>query len=153
MKSLKLIATVSSRIKLGGIQHDSETGDFFYVGSSYNPDGHFVSRMDYAGNLIWGKAYNNPSLAHGGSNHTLEYSPSYKTLYYTLYSSPKLLLKVNSLNGVVLNSFEIPEAFGREKLSLSRDELALYGSIRKSSNELVFFRFDTATSRINTKTI
>ena len=137
---------------LKGIKHDPETGDYLYIGTSSNPRGHFLSRLDYTGNLKWGRVYNYSTSSYTDNN-TFEYSPTYQTFYFTFTSGSKRLFKVNSLNGDILNSFEIPEAYYSEKLSLSRDELALYGSIQKSSNELVLFRFDTATSRINTKII
>ena len=138
-----------------GIKHDPETGDYLYIGTISNPRGHFLSRMDYAGNLKWGRVYNYSRYSYTDNN-TFEYSPAYQTFYFTLIGSPKYLFKGNSLNGDILNSFEIPELSSQslqDKCSLSKDQLTLFWNIYKASERGAIIRFDTNTSQFDTTII
>ena len=151
VKSLKFITNNSASINFRGIEHDSETGDYFYLGFTLSPYGHFVSRMDYFGNLVWGRLYN-ASNDFWPSNNTLQYSPRYQALYYTINTNPKHLIKVNSSNGDILNSFEILGAnsgSSKDRCSLSKDEQALFWNYVNQSNGRLIVRYDTNTSRID----
>ena len=155
LKSLKFGTNAfTTSMNLRGIQHDSDTGDYFYVGQTYSY-GHFVSRMDYTGNLKWGRTHNASGYNYSGNN-TFEYSPTHQALYYTLTGRPMYLLKADSVSGNILNSFEISNVdrySSQDKCSLSKDELALFWIIYKGSDERIIIRLDTNTSRIDTRTI
>ena len=115
----------TTNFRLHDIEFDPETGDFFYLGHLYDTEeSHFISRLDYKGDVIWGKKFNDYSV-----NNTLEYSPTYETLYYLIDANPTILTKIDSTDGANINlhqleSVTIVDNYG--DCSLSGDELALF---------------------------
>ena len=107
------------------IEFDSETGDYFYLGHvNTSSDFHFISRLNYTGEHKWGKVFSNHS-----AYNSLEYSPTYQTLYYLTDVSPLILMKVNSSNGEHIYSYQLASSYIEDTYgdcSLSGDELAMF---------------------------
>ena len=131
--------TNSSTWRLIDIEYDSQTTDFFYLGyinendydssNSDEPVPHFISRMDHSGNLVWGKGY--VTNYNYSSHNTLQYSSSDQALYYVIHTDPISLVKANSSNGEILNTYHLHDdpyyhATWHNFCSLSDDELAYY---------------------------
>ena len=137
-KSLVFENTNSTNWRIQDIEYDANTGDFFYTSYIYQSDLHFVSRTDYIGNLVWYKAYST-DVSMFSNHHTLQYSATNQTLYYTLNSIPMALIKVNSSNGDVLNSYQVPgtpQTSGwSNRCRLSKDEVVIFWFLIKSTNE------------------
>ena len=120
----------SSSLRLIDAEYDSGTGDFFSLGNIDSPHySHFISRMDYKAELVWGRAYNT-SNTYLSSWFTLQYSPTYQTLHYTLFTDPMALVRANSTNGDILSTYQVPQvsynSWWHTRCSLSTDELAYY---------------------------
>ena len=116
--------------RMHDIEYDSENDEYFYLGHYYSPYySHFISKRDSAGNHIWGKAYDRSGRLNSSHN-TLQYSPTYQTLYYTLHTQPNGLVKVNSTNGDIQNIYQLTglnhDNWWKIHCSLSNDELAYF---------------------------
>ena len=142
----------SVMMSLRDMEYDSISGDFFYALSNYYfPDDasqYFIWRMDYVGKLLWGKSYLNYNVSY----FSLEYSPTYQTLYYSFdIFEPFVIMRANSTNGDYLNSYQISDFrqyWYYHRCSLSMDELALFWNLYYDSTGLGFVRFDTVSASI-----
>ena len=103
------------------------TGDFFYSGSidasTIEP---FLARMDYKGNTIWNKHYQDIHYAY-----LLSYSMAHESLFLSSVDSNNqyfCLTRVNSTDGNILLSYKIGNSnfasYGG--CSLSNDDSSLY---------------------------
>ena len=112
------------------IEFDSKTSDFFYMGTlGYYYEAYFILRVDNLGGVIWKKTYST-STNYIYCTNTLQYSPTYRILYHLLSTSPVALVKVNSSNGEIIESYQITgySAYSMEKsiCRISNDELSYF---------------------------
>ena len=85
-----------------------------------------LSRMDNIGNLKWGKIFNEGQVSH----YSLEYSPTYETLYFTLsQNNDFIFMRMNSTDGNYLESYNIYEY----------DQLQAYLTCSLSNDESLVF--------------
>ena len=148
LRSIKIDNSHSSTryFRLHDIEYDPETGDYFYLGYFYlSINFHFISRFNYTGEHRWGKVFTNYS-----AYNTLEYSPTYQTLYYLIDTRPLTLMKVNSSSGEHIFSYRLPTSYNYDDYgdcSLSRDELAMFWLLYISTSKAMI-RLNATTSEI-----
>ena len=85
--------------------------------------------MDFTGHLNWNKAIDDGSDYYS-IHDTLQYSPTFHTLYYLLNTNPYIVVRLNSSTGDLLGTHQINGADVNDwyfsQCKLSNDELAYF---------------------------
>ena len=114
------------------MEYDSDSDEYFYLANirldySAPYPRFYIARKDNVGNVIWERVYY--ADYYRSKYNTFQYSPRYQALYFVTYN-PIYLVKVNSLNGDIINLYRITNIYGYglrySQCSLSNDELAYF---------------------------
>ena len=85
--------------------------------------------MNFTGHLNWNKAIDDGSDYYS-IHDTLQYSPTFHTLYYLLSTDPNIVVRRNSTTGDLLGTHQINGADVNDwyfsQCKLSNDELAYF---------------------------
>ena len=106
-----------------GVDYDSSSGDFFYLGVGATYD--FVSRVDRDGGFTWTRSFSQNAV-----RFSLMYSQTDQIVYFTLVDPTDfIIIRINSTSGNYLTSYDIPGIYQDSwayACSLSSDESAFF---------------------------